>query len=109
MKPFKLLFSVVVVVCVCCVTAQHSWMIPLQKPQTSHSFQWSQQQPNVPPTAASLDKCLVEEAQKIRCGTPDLTPEQCEKMNCCFDGLRCYYGKTGICALVRFLFMLVVV
>ncbi|CAI5641213.1 unnamed protein product [Oreochromis niloticus] len=94
MKPFKLLFSVVVVVCVCCVTAQHSWMIPLQKPQTSHSFQWSQQQPNVPPTAAPLDKCLVEEAQKIRCGTPDLTPEQCEKMNCCFDGLRCYYGKT---------------
>lgn len=106
MKFFKLLFSVVVV-CVCCVTAQHSWRSLLQKPQTSHSFQWFQQQSNVPPTAAPLDKCLVEEAQKLRCGTPDLTPEQCEKMNCCFDGLRCYYGKTGIYASVRFLFLLV--
>ncbi|XP_030607480.1 zona pellucida sperm-binding protein 4-like isoform X2 [Archocentrus centrarchus] len=94
MELFKCLFSVVVVVAlVCCITAQHSWMLPLQKPQSSHPFQWVQEQSNIPPTAAPLDKCMVEEAEKIRCGTPDLSPKQCEKINCCFDGLQCYYGK----------------
>lgn len=62
------------------------------------------QQSNVLPLADSFDKCLVEEGQKIRCGTPDVTAEQCGEINCCFDGSQCFYGKTGGCSLAGLCF-----
>lgn len=41
------------------------------------------------------DKCNVEHDEMIQCGSPDITREQCEVINCCHDGQQCYYGKAG--------------
>nr|CCK73159.1 zona pellucida sperm-binding protein [Dicentrarchus labrax] len=93
MELFKCLFgvAVVVVVLACEVTAQPHWALPLQKHQPLLPPQ--HQQSKVPPPAAPFDKCQVEQSEKIQCGTRDITTEQCEKINCCFDGRQCYYGK----------------
>ncbi|XP_023141555.1 zona pellucida sperm-binding protein 4-like [Amphiprion ocellaris] len=94
MELFKYLFGVVVVVVwFCDVTAQRHWTPPLQKHQPALPYQRSPQQSTVPPPAEPFDKCQVEEVEKIQCGVPDLTAEQCENINCCFDGQQCYYGK----------------
>ncbi|XP_042352914.1 zona pellucida sperm-binding protein 4-like [Plectropomus leopardus] len=94
MELFKYLFGVVVVfVLARDVTAQHHWTLPLQKHQPSPPFQQPQQQSHVSPPAAPFDKCQVEQSNKIQCGTADITAEQCENINCCFDGWQCYYGK----------------
>nr|ALI16890.1 zona pellucida protein B [Thunnus orientalis] len=92
MELFKCLFGVVVVL-VCDVTAQHSWAAPLQKHQPPLPSQPPQQHLNVPTPAAHFDECQVEEGEKIQCGTQDITAEQCENINCCFNGRQCYYGK----------------
>ncbi|XP_071781162.1 zona pellucida sperm-binding protein 4-like [Centroberyx gerrardi] len=55
--------------------------------------QLPQRQQKAPVPQAPFDKCQVEEGEKIQCGTPDITAEQCETINCCFDGQQCYYGK----------------
>lgn len=95
MELVKCLFGVVVVVILACdVTAQHHWM-PLQKHQPPLPSQRPQQQSQLPPPAAPFDKCQVEQRHKIQCGTGDITAEQCENINCCFDGGQCYYGKAG--------------
>ncbi|XP_070700580.1 zona pellucida sperm-binding protein 4-like [Pempheris klunzingeri] len=92
MELFKWLFGVMVVVSLACdVTAQHHWALPLQKLQPPP--QLPQQQAKVPPPAAPFDKCQVEEGEKIRCGTQDISAEQCENINCCYNGYQCYYGK----------------
>ncbi|XP_018532158.1 zona pellucida sperm-binding protein 4 [Lates calcarifer] len=96
MELFKCLFGVVVVavvVSVSDVTAQNYWAPPLQKPQPPLPSQPPQQRLKIPPPSVPFDKCLVEVNEKIQCGTPDITAEQCEYINCCFDGRQCYYGK----------------
>ncbi|XP_044074881.1 zona pellucida sperm-binding protein 4-like [Siniperca chuatsi] len=90
MELLKWLFGVVLV---CDVTAQRHWLQHLQKPQPPLSSQLPRPQSKVPPPAAPFDKCQVEEGEKIQCGTQDITTEQCENINCCFDGQQCYYGK----------------
>lgn len=99
MGPLKCLFGVVIVVVavsVCDVTAQNYWMPSLQRHQPQPQ---SQQLLKVPPSPLPFDKCQVEENEKIQCGTSDISAEQCENINCCFDGQQCFYGKAGICAL----------
>ncbi|XP_053185341.1 zona pellucida sperm-binding protein 4-like [Scomber japonicus] len=93
MELFKCLFGVVVTVLVCGVTAQHHWRLPQQ--QTLHLVPTKppQRQVKLPAPAAPFDECHVEEREKIECGPRDVTPEQCENINCCFDGRQCYYGK----------------
>ncbi|KAM7379341.1 hypothetical protein PAMP_004903 [Pampus punctatissimus] len=94
MELFKGLFGVVlVVVLACAVTAQHQWTLPVQKHPPPLPSQLPLQQLKVPSPAAPFDKCWVEEGEKIQCGTPDITAEQCGNINCCFDGEQCYYGK----------------
>ncbi|XP_032386567.1 zona pellucida sperm-binding protein 4 [Etheostoma spectabile] len=94
MELFKNLFGVMVVVVVACdVTAQRQWMLPQQQNQPPLPDQRPQQPFKVPPPAAPFDKCQVEQADKIQCGTEDITAEQCEKINCCFARRQCYYGK----------------
>ncbi|XP_017277952.1 zona pellucida glycoprotein 2, like 1 [Kryptolebias marmoratus] len=91
MELFKWLFGVVLI---CGTSAQSYWMPPLvQKPEPSPPFQAPQQLSKVPPPAAPFEKCNVEEDQKIHCGSPEITAEQCEAISCCFDGRQCYYGK----------------
>ncbi|KAM4729032.1 zona pellucida sperm-binding protein 4-like [Anableps anableps] len=92
MALFKCLFGVVLI---CGVFAQKYWMQPPlpQKHQLSPPFQNPQQQSKVPPPAAPFDKCVLEESEKIQCGTPGINVDQCQDINCCFDGHLCYYGK----------------
>lgn len=101
MELFKCLFGVVVVVVLsaCGVTAQYPWMLPSHEHRPLLQSPLPLQQSKVPPPAAPFDKCQVEAEEKIRCGTRDITAEQCENIKCCFDGQLCYYGKAGICAL----------
>lgn len=96
MELFKCLFGVVLL---CGAAAQYYRTPPLQKYQPSLPSEQPQQQSTLPPPAAPFDKCQVEEGEKIRCGTLDITAEQCGSINCCFDGRKCYYGKAGICVL----------
>ncbi|XP_037538164.1 zona pellucida sperm-binding protein 4 [Nematolebias whitei] len=99
MELFKWLF--VIVGLICGTSAQNYWMQPpVQKPQLSpyqppqlSVFQHPQQLSKVHPPAAPLDKCHVQEEEKIHCGSLEITAEQCEAISCCFDGRRCYYGK----------------
>lgn len=101
MELFKCLFGVAVLgILVCNVTAGRQWAPGLEKPQLQHP----PQQSNVSPPADSFDKCQVEEGQKIRCGTRDVTAEQCGAINCCFDGSQCYYGKAGRWAMASLCF-----
>ncbi|AWP04054.1 putative zona pellucida sperm-binding protein 4-like isoform 6 [Scophthalmus maximus] len=96
MELFKSLFSVVlavVVVSICDVSAQGYWTWPVQKHHPPPPPLLQQQQLTVLPPAAPFDKCQVEESEKIQCGTRDIEAEQCENINCCFNGRQCYYGK----------------
>ncbi|XP_012734411.1 zona pellucida sperm-binding protein 4 isoform X1 [Fundulus heteroclitus] len=90
MEFFRCLFGVALI---CGVSAQTYWMQPPQRHQLSPSFQKPEQQSKVPPALPPFDKCVLEEAEKIQCGTPDITVAQCQDINCCFDGRQCYYGK----------------
>lgn len=94
MELFKCLVGVVVVLFLDCFVASQ-WQLPPQKRQPLPPSLLPQQQPKVPTPAAPFDKCQVEEGEKIQCGTGDITAEQCENINCCFDGRQCYYGKAG--------------
>lgn len=108
MECFKWLF-IVVIVLICGTSAQNYWMQPpVQKPQPPlyqhpqiSPFQHPQQTAKVPPPAAPLDKCRVQEEEKIHCGSLEITAEQCEAISCCFDGRRCYYGKAGMVLFVK--------
>nr|XP_020451286.1 zona pellucida sperm-binding protein 4-like [Monopterus albus] len=91
MALFKSLFCVVVV-WAAGVTAQSHWSHPLQQYQSSLPSQLPEQPKVLPPEALS-DECQVEEHEKIQCGTPNITSEQCENIKCCFNGQQCYYGK----------------
>ncbi|XP_038145168.1 zona pellucida sperm-binding protein 4-like isoform X2 [Cyprinodon tularosa] len=94
MALFKCLFGVVLI---CSISAQKYWREPLvpqkQQQQLLSSFQKPQQELKVPPPAAPFDKCDLGEIEKIQCGSPDITVDQCQEINCCFDGRQCYYGK----------------
>lgn len=101
MELLKCLFGVVALVVLAChVTAVRQLRPALEKPQ----LQQSPQQSNVLLPADSFDKCQVEEGQKIRCGTQDVTAEKCGEINCCFDGSQCYYGKAGWCSMAGLCF-----
>ena len=88
------------------VAAQPSWMGsqkmaptttalgPPQLPQRANALpKW--QQAKEPVKQAPVDTCQVEEGEKIQCGLPEITAEQCYDINCCYDGQQCYYGQTG--------------
>ena len=42
-----------------------------------------------------FQSCDVSERYKIKCGPSIMTGQECEAINCCFDGRSCYYGKMG--------------
>uniref|UniRef100_A0A673Z4I5 Zona pellucida sperm-binding protein 4 n=1 Tax=Salmo trutta TaxID=8032 RepID=A0A673Z4I5_SALTR len=58
----------------------------LQTPQRSEA-----QRPAVNTTPDQ--RCQVQVQDTVQCGTPDITPSQCQAINCCFNGQQCYYGK----------------
>ncbi|KAM9428820.1 zona pellucida sperm-binding protein 4-like [Salvelinus alpinus] len=61
-------------------------MPQLQTPQRPES-QW----PAV--TTTPDQRCQVHVRDTVQCGTPDITPSQCQAIDCCFNGQQCYYGK----------------
>ncbi|KAF4086458.1 hypothetical protein AMELA_G00106630 [Ameiurus melas] len=48
-------------------------------------------QPQMPGQVA---KCQVQDYERVPCGEPVISGDQCTTINCCFDGQQCYYGKT---------------
>ncbi|XP_062383653.1 zona pellucida glycoprotein 2, like 2 [Sardina pilchardus] len=42
--------------------------------------------------SAPSQRCQVEEYHRIPCGEPDATDAECEAIDCCFDGHKCFYG-----------------
>ncbi|XP_061139031.1 uncharacterized protein LOC133156929, partial [Syngnathus typhle] len=44
----------------------------------------------------TFESCDVPTVQRIPCGGFGITATSCETMNCCFDGLNCYYPKYQI-------------
>ncbi|KAM6948200.1 zona pellucida sperm-binding protein 4-like [Aplochiton taeniatus] len=51
------------------------------------------QQPQNPGSPAPTQRCNMNSGEKVQCGTPDVTAEQCEAISCCFDGQQCYYAR----------------
>lgn len=68
--------------------------------QHKEVFQWPEQQllglgvRELPSQAEPLQKCDVQDADKVQCGESGISPEDCNVLNCCFDGQQCYYGNT---------------
>uniref|UniRef100_W5KAE9 Zona pellucida sperm-binding protein 4 n=1 Tax=Astyanax mexicanus TaxID=7994 RepID=W5KAE9_ASTMX len=53
-----------------------------------HSFLPEQRAPQ----SGSYQRCQVAEYDRVQCGEPGITGDNCETINCCFDGQQCYYG-----------------
>lgn len=49
----------------------------------------------LPQTPGQVQKCQVQDYERIPCGEPGIVATRCNAINCCFDGQQCYYGKTG--------------
>ncbi|XP_056274781.1 zona pellucida sperm-binding protein 4-like isoform X2 [Pseudoliparis swirei] len=69
-----------------------------ERPQTfsqtsSQSPQFPRPHPSDRPLPDRMQHCFVSEDDRITCGAPGITGPDCEDINCCFDGSRCYYGK----------------
>ncbi|KAF4086445.1 hypothetical protein AMELA_G00106530 [Ameiurus melas] len=62
--------------------------MPPQAPQLSGN---PTLQPQMPGQVA---KCQVQDYERVPCGEPVISGDQCTTINCCFDGQQCYYGKT---------------
>lgn len=88
----------VVIAAVCCanVLGALKWGMRSQHLTGPVTYAAQPQQVIQRPVASTpIEKCQVKEEEMITCGTPVITIAQCEAINCCFDGWRCYYGKAG--------------
>lgn len=100
-----LLLLVVVAVLVSEVTPDYYQPLLVHKrPPPLPTVLPQQQQQRVTIPHIPIDKCQMEEKEKIQCGAPDISAEQCDSINCCFSGQQCYYGKAGEVMSVCFLF-----
>uniref|UniRef100_A0A671XPI7 Zona pellucida sperm-binding protein 4 n=1 Tax=Sparus aurata TaxID=8175 RepID=A0A671XPI7_SPAAU len=61
----------------------------LQEPQAPQPQKPHQEYSKQPSTLF----CEVTESQRVPCGAFDISAGECEAINCCFDGRRCYFGK----------------
>uniref|UniRef100_A0A8C7LL74 Zona pellucida sperm-binding protein 4 n=1 Tax=Oncorhynchus kisutch TaxID=8019 RepID=A0A8C7LL74_ONCKI len=66
----------------------------IQGPQQQTPQRPESQWPAV--TQTPDQRCQVSVRDIVQCGTPDITPSQCQAIYCCFNGQQCYYGKTLI-------------
>uniref|UniRef100_A0A8C2WZW1 Zona pellucida sperm-binding protein 4 n=1 Tax=Cyclopterus lumpus TaxID=8103 RepID=A0A8C2WZW1_CYCLU len=64
---------------------------PQTIPQTLPQF--PRPHPSDRPLPDGAQHCLVTDDDKIPCGAPAIADSDCEAINCCFDGRRCFYGK----------------
>uniref|UniRef100_A0A8C6TIJ1 Zona pellucida sperm-binding protein 4 n=1 Tax=Neogobius melanostomus TaxID=47308 RepID=A0A8C6TIJ1_9GOBI len=90
MECISNLLGAMIVVLACHVHSQR--ISHVQKPWVTPATQLPHN-PLPTTTAATFDKCQVEVSIRVRCGQTDVTAEQCESIDCCFDGRQCYYGK----------------
>lgn len=58
-----------------------------ETPQTEQNHGFNQ----IPQHA--VDRCAVADHVRVTCGHSTISTEECEALNCCCDGHRCYYGK----------------
>ncbi|XP_062379331.1 zona pellucida sperm-binding protein 4-like [Sardina pilchardus] len=71
--------------------------MPKPKPQPVSQ---PKQRPAPPPRQTPVDPpvqvnvCGVMDSDKIQCGLPGTSAQECQQMNCCFDGIQCFYGQT---------------
>ncbi|KAF4111939.1 zona pellucida glycoprotein 2, like 2 [Onychostoma macrolepis] len=38
-------------------------------------------------------RCVVQQDERIKCGEPDISSDECEVIGCCYDAQGCYYAK----------------
>nr|BAM65013.1 egg envelope protein [Clupea pallasii] len=41
-----------------------------------------------------VQTCSVDDFARVSCGGVDTTAAECQAMECCFDGVQCFYGRT---------------
>uniref|UniRef100_A0A672YTL4 Zona pellucida sperm-binding protein 4 n=1 Tax=Sphaeramia orbicularis TaxID=375764 RepID=A0A672YTL4_9TELE len=61
-------------------------------PQTQQSSSVQKQGWNQNPQTV-VNTCDLRDNVRVVCGHPHISAQECEALNCCFDGHRCYYGK----------------
>uniref|UniRef100_A0A674EGM6 Zona pellucida sperm-binding protein 4 n=2 Tax=Salmo trutta TaxID=8032 RepID=A0A674EGM6_SALTR len=86
----------VVIAAVCCANVLGALKWGMRPQHLTEPVTYAAQPQQViqrPVASTPREKCQVKEEEMITCGTPVITIAQCEAINCCFDGWRCYYGK----------------
>ncbi|XP_039523300.1 zona pellucida sperm-binding protein 4-like [Pimephales promelas] len=95
------------------VQQQASQQFPQSVQQTSQQFPQSVQQQASQPfpqqfqpkqpvgKAEPVDKCAVADYEQIQCGPPGISGAECAAINCCFNGLQCYYRKAVTVQCIR--------
>ncbi|XP_077055632.1 zona pellucida glycoprotein 2, like 2 isoform X2 [Siphateles boraxobius] len=81
-----------------CLSNAHDPPFPLKMPQRQaggSSFSPGLKEVFNPQmnSSSGSQRCVVEQHERIECGEPDLTPEECEDISCCYDAHGCYYAK----------------
>lgn len=65
---------------------------PVLKAFAQHELYEQQQQQQ---QVSSRQRCVLEHHERIECGEPDITEEECDAISCCYDGQNCYYARAG--------------
>ncbi|XP_042352035.1 zona pellucida sperm-binding protein 4-like [Plectropomus leopardus] len=63
-------------------------------PQPQRTQQPQQHSKQTHQNTETFHTCEVAEQYKIQCGAPSISAQDCEAINCCFDGRMCFYGKS---------------
>lgn len=77
---------------------QISWQMPQYQSGGLSPFvkEFGQQELRGDPVSSSShQRCVLEQYERIECGEPDITPDECDAISCCYDGHGCYYAKAG--------------
>nr|XP_055069811.1 zona pellucida sperm-binding protein 4-like [Misgurnus anguillicaudatus] len=74
-----------------------------QQKQPQQPPQQQQKQPQQLPVLKTdpLNMCSVADSDQIQCGQPGISGAECEAINCCFNGQRCYYGMSVTVQCIR--------
>ncbi|XP_035656093.1 zona pellucida sperm-binding protein 4-like [Oncorhynchus keta] len=83
----------VTIVVVCCTNVLGALMWEMGPQHLPRPVTYAAQVIRRSVASTPIEKCQVKEEERIICGTPAITIAQCDSINCCFDGWRCYYGK----------------
>ncbi len=76
---------------------QFPWQMPQYQAPVLKEFppQFSPELSQMSSSFSGSQRCVVEQYERIECGEPDISSDECEDIRCCYDAQGCYYAKAG--------------